>query len=140
MTRFGVLLPRRAREAIGRLMGADKLMFEVDHGARRAYEERAAASEPGALSERRAPRRAPSATPPELLGRTLRRDLGARFRAIYDRGFKATEEAGLRRMRAELLAGARGRVLELGAGPASTSSSIPTRVERAGPGRAGPAT
>jgi hypothetical protein len=28
-------------------MGADKLMFEVDHGARRAYEERAAASEPG---------------------------------------------------------------------------------------------
>jgi len=28
-------------------MKADKLMFEVDHGARRAYEERAAASEPG---------------------------------------------------------------------------------------------
>ena len=47
MTRFSVLLPRRAAEAIGRLMGANKLMFEVDHGARRAYEERAAASEPG---------------------------------------------------------------------------------------------
>ena len=29
-------------------MKVDKLMFEVDHGARRAYEERAAASEPGA--------------------------------------------------------------------------------------------
>jgi hypothetical protein len=28
-------------------MKVDKLMIEVDHGARRAYEERAAASEPG---------------------------------------------------------------------------------------------
>lgn len=48
MTRFAALLPRRAAEAVGRLMKADKLMFEVDHGARRAYEERAAASEPSA--------------------------------------------------------------------------------------------
>jgi len=48
MTRVGALLPRRAGEAIARLMKADKLMFEVDHGARRAYEDRAAASEPGA--------------------------------------------------------------------------------------------
>jgi NAD(P)-dependent dehydrogenase (short-subunit alcohol dehydrogenase family) len=46
--RFLVLLPRSAREAIGRLMKVDKLMFEIDHGARRAYEERAAASEPSA--------------------------------------------------------------------------------------------
>jgi hypothetical protein len=46
--RFLVLLPRSAREAIGRLMKVDKLMFEVDHGARAAYEQRAAASEPGA--------------------------------------------------------------------------------------------
>jgi NAD(P)-dependent dehydrogenase (short-subunit alcohol dehydrogenase family) len=38
------MLPRGAREAIGRLMKLDKLMFEVDHGARRAYEERAAQS------------------------------------------------------------------------------------------------
>ena len=29
-------------------MKVDKLMLEVDHGARRAYEERAAASEPSA--------------------------------------------------------------------------------------------
>jgi NAD(P)-dependent dehydrogenase (short-subunit alcohol dehydrogenase family) len=42
------LLPRGAREGLGRLMKIDKLMFEVDHGARRAYEERAAASEPSA--------------------------------------------------------------------------------------------
>jgi NAD(P)-dependent dehydrogenase (short-subunit alcohol dehydrogenase family) len=47
MTRFSALLPRSVSEAIGRLMKADKLMFEVDHAARRAYEERAAASEPG---------------------------------------------------------------------------------------------
>jgi NAD(P)-dependent dehydrogenase (short-subunit alcohol dehydrogenase family) len=42
MTRFAALMPRRAAEAIGRLMGTHKLMFEVDHGARHAYEERAA--------------------------------------------------------------------------------------------------
>jgi NAD(P)-dependent dehydrogenase (short-subunit alcohol dehydrogenase family) len=40
------LLPRGAREALGRAMKLDKLMLEVDHGARRAYEERAAKSEP----------------------------------------------------------------------------------------------
>jgi NAD(P)-dependent dehydrogenase (short-subunit alcohol dehydrogenase family) len=45
--RFLTLAPRSWREALGRLMKFDKLMFEVDHGARRAYEERAAASEPG---------------------------------------------------------------------------------------------
>jgi NAD(P)-dependent dehydrogenase (short-subunit alcohol dehydrogenase family) len=40
-------LPRSWREALGRAMKVDKLMTEVDHGARRAYENRAAASEPG---------------------------------------------------------------------------------------------
>ena len=45
--KFIALLPRGAREALGRLMKVDKLMTEVDHGARRAYEERAAHSEPG---------------------------------------------------------------------------------------------
>jgi NAD(P)-dependent dehydrogenase (short-subunit alcohol dehydrogenase family) len=40
-------LPRGMREGLGRLMKVDKLMTEVDHGARRHYEERAAASEPG---------------------------------------------------------------------------------------------
>jgi NADP-dependent 3-hydroxy acid dehydrogenase YdfG len=40
------LLPRGAREALGRLMKVDKLMIEVDHGARRAYEDRVAASKP----------------------------------------------------------------------------------------------
>jgi NAD(P)-dependent dehydrogenase (short-subunit alcohol dehydrogenase family) len=45
------LLPRGMREAIGRLMKVDKLMTEVDHGARRSYEERAAHSEPGLEAE-----------------------------------------------------------------------------------------
>ncbi len=39
-------LPRSWREALGRAMKVDKLMTEVDHSARRAYEDRAAASEP----------------------------------------------------------------------------------------------
>jgi ubiquinone/menaquinone biosynthesis C-methylase UbiE len=41
---------------------------------------------------------------------------GRGFSALYDRAFEASEEAGLREMRAQLLSGARGRVLELGAG------------------------
>ena len=45
--RFLSLLPRGWREALGRLMKVDRLMLEVDHGARRAYEERAAASAGG---------------------------------------------------------------------------------------------
>jgi NAD(P)-dependent dehydrogenase (short-subunit alcohol dehydrogenase family) len=38
------MLPRPAREWIGRAMGVDKLMIDVDHDARRGYEERAARS------------------------------------------------------------------------------------------------
>lgn len=41
------MLPRRGREAFGRLMGVDKLMTQVDHGSRRSYEERAAKSKAG---------------------------------------------------------------------------------------------
>jgi NAD(P)-dependent dehydrogenase (short-subunit alcohol dehydrogenase family) len=36
------LWPRSAREALGRMMKIDKLMTEVDHGTRNAYEERIA--------------------------------------------------------------------------------------------------
>ena len=46
--KFMQLLPRTWREGLGRAMKVDKLMLEVDHGARRAYEERAAACEPSA--------------------------------------------------------------------------------------------
>ncbi len=39
------LLPRTWRETIGRLMKVDRLMIEVDHGARSAYEQRVAQAE-----------------------------------------------------------------------------------------------
>jgi hypothetical protein len=42
------LMPRNLREAVGRLLKVDRLMTEVDHGARDAYEQRAAHSEPSA--------------------------------------------------------------------------------------------
>jgi short-subunit dehydrogenase len=38
------LLPRRAREAVARFMGVDKILTSVDASARRAYEDRAAHS------------------------------------------------------------------------------------------------
>jgi NADP-dependent 3-hydroxy acid dehydrogenase YdfG len=41
------LLPRRGREAIGRLLNADKVLAQADARERAAYEERAAHSEPG---------------------------------------------------------------------------------------------
>ena len=66
--RFMGLLPRGVREAIGRLMKVDKLMFEVDHGARRAYEERAAASAAGGDE-------ASSQAPGAATGRRLRERL-----------------------------------------------------------------
>jgi len=47
--------PRKWREALGRAMKIDKLMIEVDHGARQAYEDRAAASEPGQAEGTEAP-------------------------------------------------------------------------------------
>jgi short-subunit dehydrogenase len=58
---FGTLLPRRAREALGRFMGIDKVMTEVDAGERRAYEERVASSEPAREEE---PKEAPAPQQP----------------------------------------------------------------------------
>jgi NAD(P)-dependent dehydrogenase (short-subunit alcohol dehydrogenase family) len=43
---MGALLPRRAREAVSRLMGVNKVMTISDPNARRAYEERAAGTRP----------------------------------------------------------------------------------------------
>jgi ubiquinone/menaquinone biosynthesis C-methylase UbiE len=51
------------------------------------------------------------------------------FAAIYDRMLKGTEEAGLRETRAELLAGARGRTLELGAGTGLNLEHYPAAVD-----------
>jgi NAD(P)-dependent dehydrogenase (short-subunit alcohol dehydrogenase family) len=41
---LGALLPRRAREAVSRFMGVDRVMIQADPASRRAYEERAAKS------------------------------------------------------------------------------------------------
>jgi NAD(P)-dependent dehydrogenase (short-subunit alcohol dehydrogenase family) len=48
ITTFLKLFPRGFREAVARGMRVDKLMLDVDAEARRAYEERAAESEPSA--------------------------------------------------------------------------------------------
>lgn len=50
------------------------------------------------------------------MGRIYDATWGRMFSAFYDRAFEATEEAGLRELRRELLKPARGRVLELGSG------------------------
>lgn len=44
LLRAAALMPRAVAEWVGRTMGTDKLMTEVDHRARAAYEERAARS------------------------------------------------------------------------------------------------
>src|SRR5882757_2183820 len=50
------------------------------------------------------------------MGKAYDATWGRAFARFYDRALKATEESGLGAMRAELLAGARGRVIEIGAG------------------------
>lgn len=63
------------------------------------------------------------------MGRIYDATWGRAFSALYDRGLKATEEAGLRAMRAELLAGAGARVVELGAGTGANLDHYPEGVE-----------
>lgn len=50
------------------------------------------------------------------------------FAALYDRMLAATERAGLAEMRTQLLAGARGRTLELGAGTGLNLAHYPPQV------------
>jgi hypothetical protein len=42
-----MLLPRRGREAVAKALRADRVLAEVDDAKRKAYEDRAARSEPG---------------------------------------------------------------------------------------------
>ena len=49
---IGAALPRRAREAIARMLKADQALLKTDRSARQAYEARAAASAPAAEHER----------------------------------------------------------------------------------------
>lgn len=58
LLRVGALMPRSLREWVARMMGTDKLMTQVDHGKRRAYEERVTKSEPSVAGG------APVAKPP----------------------------------------------------------------------------
>lgn len=63
------------------------------------------------------------------MGRIYDATWGRAFSAAYDRGFKGAEDAGLRDMRRELLAQARGRVLELGAGTGLNLDHYPESIE-----------
>jgi ubiquinone/menaquinone biosynthesis C-methylase UbiE len=53
---------------------------------------------------------------------------GRLFSALYDRGLKGTEEAGLREMRRELLTKAQGRTIDVGAGTGANLGLYPEAV------------
>ena len=53
---------------------------------------------------------------------------GRIFASVYDRGLAAVEEAGLAERRRLLLAGARGRVLEIGGGTGANLAHYPSEV------------
>jgi len=63
------------------------------------------------------------------MGRIYNATWGRLFAAAYDRAFEATEEAGLREMRRQLLSEAKGRVLELGAGTGANLDLYPENVD-----------
>ncbi|HET9677660.1 MAG TPA: class I SAM-dependent methyltransferase [Solirubrobacterales bacterium] len=63
------------------------------------------------------------------MGRIYNATWGRLFSALYDSGLKASEDAGLREMRHELLAQAQGRVLELGAGTGLNLEHYPEAIE-----------
>jgi ubiquinone/menaquinone biosynthesis C-methylase UbiE len=62
------------------------------------------------------------------MGRVYDATWGRGFAAIYDRAFKATEEAGLREMRREVLAEASGRTIDIGSGTGANLELYPTAV------------
>jgi ubiquinone/menaquinone biosynthesis C-methylase UbiE len=62
------------------------------------------------------------------MGRIYDATWGRLFAAVYDRGMKGTEEAGLGEMRRELLASATGRALEIGAGTGFNLAHYPDAV------------
>ena len=62
------------------------------------------------------------------MGRVYDATWGRGFTAIYDRLLASTEEAGLREMRRETLARARGRTIDLGAGTGANLGLYPGSV------------
>jgi SAM-dependent methyltransferase len=65
-----------------------------------------------------------------LAGRLYDASWGRAFSALYDRALKATEEAGLREMRRELLARASGRTIDIGAGTGTNVELYPPAVTK----------
>ena len=62
------------------------------------------------------------------MGRIYDATWGRAFAAIYERGLEATEAAGLRRMRRDLLSEAQGRTIELGAGTGANLDLYPETI------------
>lgn len=62
------------------------------------------------------------------MGRIYNATWGRLFAAVYDRGLKGTEDAGLREMRRETLAAAHGRTIDLGAGTGANLALYPDAV------------
>lgn len=62
------------------------------------------------------------------MGRIYDATWGRGFAALYDRAFAATEEAGLREMRRDVLSAARGRTIDLGAGTGANLDLYPDAV------------
>lgn len=62
------------------------------------------------------------------MGRIYDATWGRAFTAFYDRAMKATEEAGMREIRREALAGARGRTIDIGAGTGLNVELFPPEV------------
>lgn len=62
------------------------------------------------------------------MGRIYDATWGRAFAAVYDRGLKSTEEAGLGEMRRQILAQAEGRTIDLGAGTGVNIELFPEGV------------
>jgi ubiquinone/menaquinone biosynthesis C-methylase UbiE len=62
------------------------------------------------------------------MGRIYDATWGRGFAALYDRAFAATEEAGLREMRRDVLSAAQGRTIDLGAGTGANLDLYPGTV------------
>jgi ubiquinone/menaquinone biosynthesis C-methylase UbiE len=64
------------------------------------------------------------------MGRIYDATWGRGFAALYDRMIEGTEEAGLREMRREVLSGAGGRTIDIGAGTGANIGLFPAAVSQ----------
>jgi ubiquinone/menaquinone biosynthesis C-methylase UbiE len=62
------------------------------------------------------------------MGRIYDATWGRGFAALYDRAFEATEEAGLREMRRQVLSEAQGRTIDIGAGTGANLDLYPAAI------------